>query len=116
MSYDVHMCDSSGELLAVDRFEDGGTYCVGGTSDASLNITYNYARLFRLALDREQGIRWLYGKTGAETIGRLRAAVEALGTRRDDDYWKPTDGNAGAALARLLSWAEQHPDGIFDGD
>ncbi len=31
-------------------------------------------------------------------------------------YWKPTPGNAGYALMRILTWIIQKPDGIFGGD
>ena len=30
-------------------------------------------------------------------------------------YWKPTDGNAGFALSILLSWAQLHPQGVWEG-
>jgi hypothetical protein len=116
MSYDIEMTNRDGTELYVDRFEDGGTYRVGGTDVAELNVTYNYVHHFREHLDAELGIRWLYGKTGAGTVERLEAAVAALGTDRDQDYWCATPGNAGAALARLLAWAKQYPEGVFDGD
>ena len=31
-------------------------------------------------------------------------------------YWKPTDGNAGYALSILLSWAQLHPQGVWEGN
>jgi hypothetical protein len=31
-------------------------------------------------------------------------------------YWKPTPGNAGYALMRILTWIIQEPNGIFGGD
>lgn len=114
-AYDCDGCPASAYTLLVEPFTDGGTYPVGGTDEASFNITYNYAPIFRRVLGPD-GIRGLYGKTGAECEPLLSAAVEQLGTDRDPDYWTATDGNAGAALARLLSWAVQHPDGVFDGD
>ena len=114
-AYGCSACAADHPPLTVDAFEDGGTYCVGGTDEASLNITYNYGGIFRRVLG-DGGIRSLYSKTGAEMAPKLREAVAALGEDRDDDYWRATDGNAGAALARLLKWADQHPDGVFDGD
>jgi hypothetical protein len=36
--------------------------------------------------------------------------------RNGGSYWKPTPGNAGYALMRILSWIIQNPDGIFGGD
>lgn len=117
MSYNVYMhADGSDEALPVDLFEDGGTYRIGGTDKAEFNITYNYGWFFYRFLDKDDGIRWLYRKTGAETVERLNQAVSELGINRYRDYWAPTPGNAGAALSRLLMWARQYPDGIFYGD
>ena len=116
MSYDICLRCQDGELAQVPRQSEGGTYCVGGTTDAHLNATYNYCRLFRLALGDPDGVRWLYGKSGHNTIARLEKAVDALGTQRDDDYWKPTDGNVGHALSVLLAWARLHPGAVWEGD
>ena len=116
MSYDIDLKDEKGAVVQVGLHEEGGTYVLGGRSEASLNITYNYADFFYTQLDTERGIRWLYGKTGAECIPRMEKAVAALGTVRDADYWKPTPGNAGYALSILLGWARLHPTAKFDGD
>ena len=101
MSYDISLCDDAGRPVRVAPFEDGGTYVLGGSDEAELNVTYNYAGLF--------GFRDLHARRASDTIPELREAVQRLGTERDADYWKPTLGNAGAACARLLVWAEQHP-------
>lgn len=93
----------------------GGTYAVGGTQEAWLNITYNYAEHFYNVLG-EKGIRTIYGMTGAESIPLLKAAMEKLGDDVDEDYWKSTEGNAKAALAGLLALAQMRPDGVWDGD
>jgi len=122
MSHDIDLVDqNTGEVLHMGAaFEDGGTYCVGGSDECSLNVTYNYGGMYCNVFPDEGwtngAISWLYGKTGAETIDVLRAGVIALGTNRDDDYWASTPGNAGAALARLLSFATAHPDGVWRGD
>ena len=119
---------------------------MGGTSECHLNITYNYSTLYRLTLDNHEGLRWLHGKTGKDTIGRLENAVELLGTNqytrtvdncdrcgfhigigdgladpfseenRRHDYWAPTAGNAGYALNILLGWAKENPNGTWSGD
>ncbi len=102
--------------VSVPRFEDGGTYPLGGTTDADLNITYNYSPLYHTFLDKEEGLRWLHGKSGKDGAPRLEAAVRELGIDGDEDYWKPTRGNAGRALIQLLLWAEKHPDAIFRVD
>uniref|UniRef100_A0A6M3LS76 Uncharacterized protein n=1 Tax=viral metagenome TaxID=1070528 RepID=A0A6M3LS76_9ZZZZ len=113
MSWWVNLNGPDGEpLVLTDRFRDGGTYVLGGTTDASLNVTYNYGGLFRAELHQD-GIRWLDGKVASDVIGALEAAVAALGTERAQNYWEPTPGNAGRALARLLDWARANPHGIF---
>ena len=115
MSYDIDLCENS-KICSVDRHYEGGTHCLHGTEDAHLNVTYNYNCFYRKHVDEELGIRWIYGKTGEECAGRLEYAVSVLGTERDDDYWKPTAGNAGYALSILLGWAKQHPNAVFSGD
>jgi len=87
------------ELVAIDR------------TDASCSVTYNYSLLFGLA---GFDIRDMHGKKASETIESLKSAVEKLGTRRDEDYWKETPGNAGAALESLLHWAQQYPDATWE--
>ena len=39
-----------------------------------------------------------------------------LGDDVDDDYWKPTEGNAKRALYGLLAMAQMRPDGVWGGD
>lgn len=117
MSYDCSLCDPvSGEVLELDEAHDmrGGTYCHGGTRQAWLNITYNYCRHYYGTIDAERGLRSLQGKTGAESIPILKAAIDKLGNDVDPDYWKATEGNAKRALAQLLSLAQLRPDGIWN--
>ena len=103
----------------VEHFEDGGTYVLGGQTNAELNITYNYGGLFRTALrdsdpDKSNVLgRLFHGKKAGDTIEMLRIAVEELGTETSNDYWEPTPGNAGKALSYLLAWAEQYPDCVW---
>lgn len=96
-----------------EPFEDGGTYVMGGSSECELNITYNYSRFYYETLDSEDGLRALNNQRAGDWIERLESAVAVLGTDRDDDYWKASAGNAGAALARLLAWARAYPEGIW---
>ena len=114
MSWDVSLSDKETGTCEVERFEEGGTYVLGGSTDANLNITYNYSAFYHEHLDQEHGLKWLDGKRAAETIERLEQAVAALGTTPDSDYWAATPGNAGRALAMLLSWARQYPDAVWD--
>jgi len=117
MSYDIWITDEEGNTLTSDELLQmrGGTYAVGGTHEATLNITYNYGVLYRKVFGRF-GIRSLYGKTGREAIPLLEAAIARLGTKRSPNYWDATSGNAGAALADLLVLCRMFPDGRIEGD
>lgn len=117
MSYDIAF-KAGGSVVKFPRPHDraGGTYQVGGTTKAWLNITYNYYDFYRKEFGRE-GIRTLYGLTAKEARPILKRAIDALGTEKDEDYWAATAGNAGAALADLLWLAEQVPDDtVVTGD
>ena len=105
MSWWISLNDSEGEPLPVDKFTEGGTYALGGSDKADLNVTYNYGKHF----DFEQ----LNGKTGKATQKLLDEAVEKLGTIRDHDYWNPTEGNVGRACSILAKWAHQYPKGVW---
>jgi hypothetical protein len=117
MSYDVYLNDpvsgSPVEFQSPHKMA-GGTYVAGGTCEAWLNVTYNYSTHFHRVI--EGGLRSIYGKTGAETIPILKAAIAQLADDVSDDYWEPTDGNAKRALCHLLTMAETRPDGIWNGD
>lgn len=107
MSWWISLDDpESGENLTVEPFEDGGTYQVGGCAEANLNITYNYSPFFPFEKLDE--------RSGKETIRELQDAVNKLGMKMATSYWAATQGNAGRACARLLAWARQHPEGIWD--
>lgn len=137
MSYDIELIDPvSGQTLALDASHHmvGGTYAVGGTQDARLNVTYNYYKPFLKAFDElstprpkapkwmhthngpVKGIRTIYGLTGAESIPVLYRAIGLLGDDLDPDYWCPTEGNAKRALVQLLALAAMCPDGLWSGD
>ena len=118
MSYDISLRDPvTGNTLELDAPHKmrGGTYCVGDTAKAWLNVTYNYAPHYYQAMG-EKGIRAIYGMTGAESVPVLKAAIEQLGDEVDADYWEPTEGNAKRALTQLLAMAQLRPDGVWDGD
>lgn len=88
--------------------EEGGTYPVGGTDECLLKVTGNYSQVF----DFDQ----LEGKTASETLHLLAEQVAELGTERDDDYWKPTNGNVGYACSILGVFALYNPRGIWEVD
>jgi hypothetical protein len=112
MSFDVSL-EQNGRLLQVSQHAEGGTYVMGGTTDAALNITYNYGPHYYEHLNTLRGLRWLDGKRAQDTIGVLASAIGALGIEQDADYWASTPGNAGYALSILLEWAAQHPMGLW---
>jgi hypothetical protein len=134
MSYDIYLKDPvTKDVIQFDEPHHmrGGTYCLGGTTEAHLNVTYNYGEHYRRVFGDsevqlsnfdtvfgggETGIRKLYGMSGADSIPILKEAISKLGDDVDDDYWKPTEGNAKRALLQLLSLAKMRPDGIWDGD
>ncbi len=118
MSYDIDLKDPiTGKVLQLDypHHMRGGTYCVGGTTDASLNVTYNYGKHFQTVLG-EKGIRTIYGMTGADSIPVLEKAASQLSDDVHEDYWKPTEGNAKSAVMQLVALAKMRPDGVWDGD
>lgn len=118
MSYDIRLTDRvTGETLeaASPHQVRGGTYCINGTPELWLNVTYNYAPHYYRTLG-EEGVRSIYGRTGAESIPMLEAAIAALGDDVSDNYWEPTEGNAKKALCGLLAFAQMRPDGVWKGD
>lgn len=119
MSYDIELLDpvTKKTIILPEKHQmQGGTYCVGGTDEAHLNVTCNYSKHFFAYLDKDKGIRGIYGKTAAETIPLLENAIAKLPDDKTNDYWEPTGGNAKAALCQLLALARMRPDGIWDGD
>ena len=114
MSWDVSL-ERAGP---VERREDGGTYVLGGTTEADLNVTYNYGGEFRSAWpEKIEGSnalgKMLDGRKALDTIPLMEQAIVTLTTDRDGDYWAPTPGNAGYALSILLGWARQYPKGTW---
>ena len=116
MSYDIELVHPVTKAVLLLDAPHHGTYRCGGTDEAHLNATYNYAPHFRSALGHEDGIRHIYGMTGADSIPVLTAAIAKLGDDVDDDYWKATEGNAKQALLQLKALATMRPDGIWQGD
>lgn len=118
MSYDISLRDPVTKetiLLNSPHFIWGGTYVLNGTPEMWLNVTYNYAPVFRRVLG-EKGIRSIYGKTGAETIPVFEKAIDELSDDVSDDYWDCTEGNVKRVLYGLLSFARMRPDGVWHGD
>lgn len=145
MSYDIHLEDPvTSEVIKFDtpHVMRGGTYAVGGTREAWLNITYNYAQwyykdgVFPAYEDDEygngrSGIRSIYGLSGADSIPVLEHAIKTLEAMDEDlseeeikkyesrnagGYWTPTRKNAIKPLYQLLAMAKMRPDAVWNGD
>lgn len=140
MSYDIYLRDRvTKETVHFDTPHQmaGGTYAVGGTTEAWLNITYNYAQwyykdgVFPNNGEDNSGIRSIYGLSGADSIPVLEHAIKTLESMTEDlseeeiqeykdrgtgSYWTPTRANAIRPLYQLLAMAKMRPDAVWDGD
>lgn len=114
MSYDVSIIDKDTNKEVTIKTKHkivGGTYCLGGTNELSLNITYNYSPFFKNVFG-DKGIRILHGMDIKESIPLLEEAISKLGDDVDDNYWSPTEGNAKEALVNLVQLAKLCPEYI----
>lgn len=125
MSWWVYLIAEQEESVTVEPFEEGGTYQLGGTDRAELNVTYNYGKLYRQTwpetLKDDQGAleQMLDGRLASETqplidqtIDRLIAlagGIEVIMAERSS-YWDATPRNAALPLLRFSAWAKQHPE------
>ena len=116
MSYSISLVHPyTHEVLEAQEkhFMQGGTYVVGGTKQLWLDVTYNYSEIF-CRMFGHHGIHVLDDLTGGESIPILTKAIGLLKDDVSDDYWKPTEGNARAALIDLLTMAQMRPDGVWE--
>ena len=118
--------EKDGQTVSVEPFAEGGTYVMGGSTDAELNVTWNYGPRFVEAWDKEDfenrvvKLGWhgtlhamLHERVASETVPLLEQAIATLSTDTDSDYWKATSGNAGHALSVLCQWAKEHPEATW---
>jgi hypothetical protein len=114
VGYNVRLVNAeTGETVKVDKHTEGGQYAIGGSEEADLYVTYNYSEIYRLV---NFHLRDLEGCCGSDSVEILERVVEKLGTKRFEDYWAPTLGNAGYAASVLLSWARLYPDAVWKVD
>lgn len=139
MSYDINLLDPiTKKVIEISdaHFICGGTYKMGGSTELSLNITWNYGSILRRFLRpdfshftpeeqeerknlldwEEAGIRSLYGMTALEATPILEDAINKLADNVSEDYWEATEGNVKRALNNLLTFCKMRPDAIIDGD
>lgn len=148
MSYDIYIYEDliGNKVIKTDLHHlQGGTYRVGGSDEAHLNITYNYSP-FYYRIFGELGIRWIYGKKVIDTLPGLLKGIqelqkecetfdtstipkrfvnpdegvkgkEAIYEEWDPEYyWCPTPKNAMKALQQLVALAALALEGYWDGD
>ena len=124
MSHDIRIKRKDGTVVELKERHaiTGGTYVLGGTTEAWLNITYNYWRIFH-RLFGEDGISTIYGMNIKDARVILVKAVAQLGDAEPDaDYWKACDGNAKKALIGLVELTDRalsdYPDDemFWEGD
>ena len=105
MSFDISIINpETGEVRTCDEAHDlrGGNYTVGGTTQAWLNVTYNYSPFYSGL--GAKGLEGLDGQTVAEARQRVADTVTFLGINPfSGSYWEATPGNAGAAMHDLLT-------------
>ena len=120
MGYSIQIVDENNQTMKTTNGEKhhikGGIFVLGGTDEASISITYNYSPYFHRHIDKEEGIRCLYGQKVKDTTALLTSAINQMEESNDEDYWAATEGNARKALENLLLLAELFPDGYWDGD
>lgn len=118
MSYTIIMIQpDTQEIILLDAPHQmkGGTFVVGGTSEAWLDVTYNYSKFYKKAFDNEKGIKIIEGLSGAESIPILKTAIANLGdVKPTKDYWEGNEGNAKIPLRQLLAFAQMRPDGVWE--
>ena len=77
------------------------------------HIPKQYERHYLGAKRMGDGLRALHGELGINTLARLDATINDLGTNEVNDASKPTEGNARAALVFLHRMASSHPYGTW---
>lgn len=92
----------------------GGTFAVGGTTELTLNVTYNYCPTYYEVMPG--GLRdSLDGKSAIDTLPVLQAAVDKLSDEGGEaNYWEPTPGNAKRALLQLIALVKLAPHGVWE--
>lgn len=140
MSYSIYLVNPvTGDPLELEEPHQiiGGTFVLGGTREIWLLVTYNYADwyyrpgVFARTKKVSEGIRTIYGMTGAQSIPVLKKAIKKLESLNKDisdeerreceeqgatGYWMPTRENAIRPLYQLLAFAQMRPDGVWEGD
>jgi hypothetical protein len=107
MSYNISI-QRNGEVLELpDGHTEGGTYAIGGSNKAEMDVTYNYSEIFRIGN--------LDGLTVNDAIPILAHKVAEYGVLPTDDYWAVDKRNIGHLCYVVLLWClealKQQPEG-----
>lgn len=100
MSYDIYLKDPvTGETAEVpghlmvggtfraDYHPETGTFTPALNTEAHLNITYNYGSYY-YEVDKDRGIRSIYGMSGVESIAVLESMIQTLECKyKKDNDW-----------------------------
>lgn len=114
MSWWVYLMDGNEIAELPDAWDlQGGTYALGGTDTAELNVTYNYSRFFYRVLG-EGGLRGLHGKPARETLPLIEQGIKRLKGDASEDYWEATEGNARKALEQMKAMSLALPECVWE--
>ena len=115
MSLDITIKNKNGDACELDYKHHliGGTYAMGGTDVATLNVTYNYSPFYAELWDGKT-LTSLDGMKTSDVTLMLAQAILKLGTQMSSNYWDATPGNAGKALSDLLVLCCAFPDGTLE--
>lgn len=115
MGKTIFYLDSTDKVLLVPRHFEGAVLEMDGNTAAEVHVTGNYLPIWRRYFEPNEGDRYgIWGKTGRDLRPTIERAVAELGTIKDKDFWKPSNGNVGAIFDLMLEWIDQLPDGRFE--
>jgi len=124
MSYDIRIQGRLKKPVYLEKHDIAGpTRAFGGTTEAWLNVTYNYSGTFQKLFGKD-GIRSIYGLSVKKSIKVLDEAIKKLGDVKPNlhNLFDPCEGNVKKALIDLKTLAEmaieQHPNTrmVWSGD
>jgi hypothetical protein len=90
-----------------------------GTSIEGTHVkeTFNRHKIYYDKLDKEQGIRWLYGKSYAQIKDRCHYFIKEVGTDINGYFYDGEDvGYAGIIIQKILTYAKEYPFAVIKGD
>lgn len=107
MSYSISIERDGKTLELPEPQTEGGTYAIGGSNLAKMDVTYNYSELFSLAN--------LDGFTVNDALPILAHKVAEWGVLPAPDYWAVDPRNVGYACYVVMTWCleamKQQPEG-----